>query len=331
MKVCVTGAGGFLGSVIVKKLLERGDQVKGIARSNYPELTALGAEMIRGDISCYQSVSQAVNGCDAVIHVAAKAGVWGAYKDYYTANVVGTDNMIRACQENHITRLVYTSTPSVVYDGEDENGVDETAPYASNFLCHYARTKAQAEKNILSANNADLATVALRPHIIWGPGDPHLIPRIVDRSRAGRMIMIGKEDKLVDTIYVDNAADAHLLALDSLDVNSPLAGKAYFLSNDEPILMIDMLNKVLEAAGVAPLQKRIPSSVAYCAGALLELIYTVLKRENEPLITRFVAKQLSTAHWFRIDAAKQDFSYHPKVSIEEGIKRLRDSFHQSDC
>ncbi len=326
MKVLITGAGGFLGSAIAKKLLTRGDSVRGIARASYPPLSQLGVEMLQGDISDYAAVREAVRDCDAVIHVAAKAGVWGSYQSYYQPNVIGTENVIRACREQGIKRLVYTSSPSVVFDGKDENGVDESAPYAKKHLCFYSETKATAEKQILAANSAELMTVALRPHLMWGPGDPHLLPRIINRARVGRMRIIGWQDKLIDTVYVDNAADAHILALDKLQPDAAIAGKTYFISNDQPMLLVDIVNKMLDSAAIAPLKKRVPIGFAFGVATLLEFVYTALKIEQEPLLTRFLVRQLSAAHWFNISAAKRDLGYQPQISIDQGIEILRQSF-----
>jgi nucleoside-diphosphate-sugar epimerase len=229
-----------------------------------------------------------------------------------------------------IDRLVYTSTPSVTFTGRDENGIDESQPYAAKFLNFYACSKAIAERAILQANgsllknSSPLKTLALRPHLIWGPGDPHLIPRVLQRAAAGKLKLVGKNDKLVDTIYIDNAVYAHLLAALKLnDGNSVCAGKKYFLSNDQPILMADMLNKILACQGLKPISKRVPAWLAYTAGTILEWLYLSMGRQDEPVMTRFVARQLSTSHYFDISAAKEDLNYQPLVSIEQGMEKLK--------
>jgi 2-alkyl-3-oxoalkanoate reductase len=322
MNALVTGGGGFLGGVIVRMLRERGDTVRSFSRGTYPSLDVLGVEQATGDLADAKAVAQAAQGCDIVFHVAAKAGVWGRWKDYHPANVIGTENIIAACRKHAIRRLVFTSSPSVTFAGVDQNGVNESEPYPARFLAHYPHTKAIAEQAVLAANCPDLATVALRPHLIWGPGDPHLIPRLLERARAGKLRRIGKESKLVDSIYVDNAAAAHLQAADRLAVGSPLAGKAYFLSQGEPEPLWDFVNKVLAVAGLPPVTKSISPRIAYAAGALFERVYRLLKCKSEPPITRFVARQLSTAHWFDLTAAKRDFGYSPGVSTAEGLRRL---------
>ncbi|MGX9461564.1 2-alkyl-3-oxoalkanoate reductase [Shewanella sp. A14] len=322
-KVFVTGAGGFLGLAIGQRLLAAGIEVVGFARGAYPTLVEQGVDMRQGDISDYDSVKQAIQGCDLVFHVASKAGVWGSKQSYYSPNVDGANNIINACKALNIQKLIYTSTPSVTFSGRDENGIDESAPYAEAYLNYYGESKAIAEQLVLTANSTSLQTTALRPHLIWGPNDPHLVPRVIERARAGRLKLVGNEDKLVDTIYVDNAAYAHILAAVDLVTNAKCAGKAYFLSNDQPITMADMLNRILACVDLPPVTKRVPASVAYTAGVMLETLYGVLNKSQEPIMTRFVARQLSTSHYFDISAAKQDLGYQPLVSIEQGMQKLK--------
>ncbi|MGS0690687.1 2-alkyl-3-oxoalkanoate reductase [Shewanella sp. 30m-9] len=331
----VTGAGGFLGKAICERLLAAGIKVTGFARGAYPALDAMGIDMIQGDIADEQAVLSAMQGCDLVFHVASKAGVWGSKQSYFSPNVDGARHIIDACKKRHIERLVYTSTPSVTFAGEDEAGNDESAPYAEHFLNYYGESKAIAEQMMLNANGCilgngkHLGTTALRPHLIWGPNDPHLVPRVLERAVAGKLKLVGKQDKLVDTIYVGNAAYAHILAavkLCSEDASrAACAGKAYYLSNDEPITMAEMLNKILACQGFAPVTKRVPSHVAYMAGCVLEAVYGLLGKQQEPIMTRFVARQLSTSHYFDISAAKNDLGYSALVSIDEGMKRLKTS------
>jgi nucleoside-diphosphate-sugar epimerase len=325
MRALVTGPGGFLGGAIARRLLDRGDHVKGLARGSYPELEAKGIELLRGDLSNAADVSLAAQDCDVVFHVAAKAGIWGPEAEYRKTNVDGTQNIINACLEHKIPRLVYTSTPSVVFNGRDMEAADESTPYSDHFLTAYPRTKAEAERLVLLANGATLATVALRPHLIWGPGDNHLVPRIIARGRAGMLRKIGSGTNLVDAVYIDDAADAHILAADLLAPNSPIAGKAYFITGGEPIALWDLVNGILAAADVPPVTRSIPEPIAYVIGSILELIHTITGNPNEPRMTRFLARELATAHWFNIDAARRDLGFQPKVSITEGLKRLRAS------
>jgi len=329
MNALVTGGGGFLGSAIVRRLVARGDCVHSLARGHYPELDALHVLQHPGDVADADAVKQAASGCDFIFHVAAKAGIWGRYDDYYRANVVGTRNALDVCRQLGIRRLVYTSSPSVVFNGKDMEGVNESAPYATHFDAFYPQTKAEAERLVLASNSPELATVALRPHLIWGPGDNHLIPRIIARARSGRLRRIGSQPKKIDTIYIDNAADAHLLAADRLRPDSPIAGKAYFLSQGEPVVLWDFVNRILQAAGVAPVTRSVPASLAYSAGWFLEMAYRVLRIESEPPMTRFLARELATAHWFDITAARRDLGYEPRVSIEEGLRRLGEWLRKS--
>lgn len=323
MKALVTGGGGFLGKAIVRQLRARGDEVRSFSRTAHPELTALGIEHCCGDLDDFVAVARAVAGCDIVFHVAAKAGVWGDYDDFYRANVVGTRNVIDACRQHGVQRLVYTSSPSVVFDGSDMEGVNESVPYPQHFHAPYPQTKAAAEILILRSNGPELATVALRPHLIWGPEDNHLVPRILARGRQGALRRIGDRPCLVDTIYIDNAASAHLQAADALAIGSQVAGRAYFLSQGEPLPLWEMVNRILAAGGVPPVTRSISPRLAYAIGWALEKGYTLLGIQSEPRMTRFVARELSTAHWFDLSAARRDFGYRPQVSINVGMERLQ--------
>ncbi|MBU5614007.1 NAD-dependent epimerase/dehydratase family protein [Geomonas azotofigens] len=326
MRALVTGGGGFLGSAIVRQLRARGDEVVSFSRGDYPELAALGVEQRRGDLSDLNAVVEAAQGCDIVFHVAAKAGIWGDFQEYYLANVVGTENVVAACRILGIRRLVYTGSPSVVFDGSDVEGGDESLPYPTHFEAPYPHTKALAEKAVLAANSRALSTVSLRPHLIWGPNDNHLVPRIVAKGRAGALRRIGTRTCLVDTVYVENAAEAHLNAADRLTADAPPAGKAYFISNGEPIALWEMVNAILDAAGVAPVTRTIPAGVAYAAGVACEMAWKTLRLAGEPPMTRFVAKELATSHWFDISAARRELGYSPRISTQEGLRLLRESF-----
>jgi len=324
MKALVTGGGGFLGKAIVKRLRERGDEVCSFSRNPHPELTEMGVEHCRGELADAGAVKRAAEGCDIIFHVAAKAGVWGPYEEFYRANVLGTKHVIDACRLHGIKRLVYTSSPSVVFDGSDMEGVDESVPYPEHFEAFYPQTKAEAEQLVLQANDQTLATVALRPHLIWGPEDNHLVPRILERGAKGALRKLGSRECLVDTVYVDNAALAHLQAADHLDVGSVVAGKAYFLSQGEPLPIWDVVNRILDAGGLPPVTRTLSPSLAYTIGTILEKVYGLLKLKGEPRMTRFVAKELSTSHWFDLSAARNDFGYQPEVTFDEGIERLRE-------
>jgi nucleoside-diphosphate-sugar epimerase len=322
MKVLVTGGGGFLGGAIVRLLRQRGDTVRSFTRSHYPWLDELGVEQVLGDLADAHAVARAVAGCDLVIHTAAKAGIWGRDADYYTTNVIGTKNVLAACRQQSVPRLVYTSTPSVVYAGQDIVYGDESLPYPSHYSAPYPRTKAEAERAVLAANSSQLATVALRPHLIFGPGDPHLLPRLLERARQGRLRRIGRRSILVDVTYLDNAAYAHLDAAEHLQPNAPCAGKPYFITNGEPVELWQFIDRILALAQLPPVTKTIPAWQAKTLGSVCEFLYWLLRIPGEPPMTRFVAQQLSTSHCFNITAAQRDLGYYPRLTLEEGLQRL---------
>jgi len=322
MKALVTGGGGFLGGVIVRMLRERGDDVVVLGRGRYPSVEALGARCVQGDIRDGAAVRAASVGVDVVFHVAAKAGVWGKRAEYWPINVDGTRNVIQACRELGTPRLVYTSTPSVVFDLGDLCGVDESQAHPARFLCAYAESKAAAERLVLAANGPTLSTTALRPHLIWGPGDPHLIPRVLDRARRGRLVQIGDGTNLVDITYVDNAAHAHLQALGALGPGSACAGKAYFISQGDPVALWSWINDLLDAANLSRTRKRVSLRMAYRAAWLLEFVHSLIPWLGEPAMTRFVASQLAKSHYFDISAARRDLGYAPLISTHDGMARL---------
>lgn len=330
MRVLVTGAGGFLGQAIVRALHARGDDISTLQRGEYPVLDRFGLTMNKGDIADRDTVIRAGEHCDAVMHVAAKAGIWGDYQDYYRSNVTGTLNVIEACRQNNIQRLVFTSSASIVFAGKDENGIDESAPVPGYHLSHYQRTKAEAEAMVLAANNVNLSTVALRPHLIFGPGDPHLAPRIIERAKTGKLRLPGKRRNLVDITYIDNAVSAHLLALDALQIGAACAGKAYFISNDEPMALADIVNRILRAAGLPDVTKTSPPALAFAVGAIMEAVYLLFNIKAEPVMTRFLARQLTCSHWYNISAAKRDLNYAATVSVEEGMRRLQQALEEGN-
>ena len=325
MNALVTGGGGFLGGSIVRLLLARGDRVRSLSRQRYPALDALGVEQVQGDLGDLAPVEAACQGCEVVFHVAAKAGVAGRYADYHRANVVGTQNVLAACRKHGVRKLVFTSSPSVVFDGRDMEGVDESVPYPAHYHAAYPATKALAERLVLAANGPDLATVALRPHLIWGPGDNHLVPRILARGAAGKLRKIGRRDTKIDSVYIDNAAAAHLLACDRLAPGSPPAGRAYFISNGEPMPTWELVDRILAAGGLPPVTRGVPLWLAVAAGWVMEKSYAIFRPDAEPPMTPFLARELATSHWFDLSAARRDLGYDPKVSIAEGLVRLRES------
>ncbi len=320
MKVLVTGGGGFLGRAIVDRLLRRGCEVRSIGRSARPELAELGVEAMACDLCDAEAVRRACRGMDAVFHVAAKAGIWGSWKSFQKPNFLGTRNVIEGCLAEGVSRLVHTSTPSVVFNREAICGGDESLPYGSSGLSHYARSKALAEAAVLGADGAALRTVALRPHLIFGPGDPHLLPRVVERAKSGRLRIVGDGENRVDVTYVGDAADAHLNALDALEQENA-AGRAYFISQGEPVALWPWLNGILEGLGHPPLVRRVPLGAALLAGGACECIWKILGREEDPPMTRFVAEQLAKDHYFDISAARSDLGYCPGTPMAAALER----------
>lgn len=322
MRALVTGGGGFLGGAIARKLRERGDDVSVFGRGSYPDLEAIGIDARRGDVVDSAAVKEAVEGVDVVFHVAAKVGLWGDPREFELVNIEGTKNVVAACLAAGVDRLVFTSSPSVVFHGGDVEGVDESAPYPEAFDSDYSRTKAKAEEIVLAANHDRLSTVALRPHLVWGPGDRHLLPRIVGRARSGRLLRIGAENKLIDTLFIDDAVEAHLLAAVQLSPLADIAGKAYFLSAGDPRPLWEIVDRLLAAAGQGPVKRSMPKGAALLAADACEKVWRALGRRSEPPLTRFLVRQLTTAHWFDIAAARRDLGWKPRVSIEDGMDRL---------
>ena len=324
MKVLVTGGAGFLGQALCAALVAQGHAVTSFQRSFSPALEAMGVRQVRGDLADAKAVHAAFAGQEAIFHNAAKAGAWGSYASYFAANVTGTRNVLAAMRARGIGRLVYTSTPSVTHSGRTpvEGGDEANTPYGDHFKAPYPATKLIAEREVLAANDAALATVALRPRLIWGPGDTQLLPRLVERASAGRLRFIAGGHNRMDTTYIDNAAQAHLDAFAALRPGAACAGKAYFISNGEPRPVRQIVNDMLAAAGVPPVHGNLPYPVAYAAGAVLEVAWHALRLRGEPPMTRFLAEQLSTPHWYDISAARRDLGYTPAVSTAQGLRRL---------
>ncbi len=319
--VLVTGGTGFLGRRLVERLLSQGRSVAVLGRTPAPELEARGVRFIRASLEDAAAVQAACAGAGTVFHVAAKVGVWGRPKDFLRANVLGTLAVIEGCRKHGVPRLVYTSTPSVVYNGADLAGADETLPLTTQYPGPYPVTKAAAERAVLTANTPLLRTIALRPHLVWGVGDPHLVPRILARARAGRLRIVGQGKNRVDMVHVENAVDAHLLAESALEIGHA-AGRPYFITNGEPVLLWEWINALLAALDLAPVTKRISLTAATAIGAACELAWRTLPLRGEPPMTRFVATELAKDHWFDISAARRDLGYVPRISMAQGTAEL---------
>ena len=321
MKAHVTGGGGFLGRAITEILLGRGDHVRIFSRQRYPVIESLGAEGMQGDIRNLDDLTKACMGRDTVFHTAALPGVWGDMALYTAVNVTGTRNVIEAAKRRGVGKLVFTSSPSVVFNMRDENGIDETAPYPPRFYNPYSETKARAEEMVLKTNGADgLLTCSLRPHLIWGPRDNHLIPRLIERARKRQLRIVGKGRNKVALTYIENAAVAHLLACDAMSPKR-VAGEAYFISDEEPVALWEWINALLEQLGIPQVTRHVSAPLAYAAGYCMEQWFAWRKRQDEPRMTRFLARALSCSHYYNLAKAKRDFGYHTIVDNAEGVQR----------
>lgn len=322
MKVLVTGGNGFLGRYVVEALLADGHAVTSLSRRPAPELEALGVATVRCDLADAGATANAIRGQDAVFHVAAKTGVWGPYAEYHRANVLGTRNVIAACRAAGVARLVHTGSPSATFDGRDHLDAANDLPYPERFLCAYPRTKALSEQLVLGADGSQLATCVLRPHLVVGPRDPHLIPRLVARGRAGKLAIVGRGDNRVSLTWVENAARAHLLAAERLTPGAPHAGRAYFVTQADPVRLWDWIADLFRALDVPPIARRVPLGVAYAAGAVLEAAWAVTRRRSEPPMTRFLALQLARSHTYSTTPIERDFGYTELVSTAQATERL---------
>lgn len=324
MQTLVTGGGGFLGLYIVEQLRLQGHAVRVLSRGHYPAIAAAGAEHIQGDIRDYAIVSRACEGVEAVFHTAAVPGIWGPRSLYFSINYEGTRNVLKACRSRRVARLIHTSSPSVVFDGSDHVNTDESAAYSKRWLCHYPHSKALAEQAVLTASGEDgLLTCALRPHLIWGPRDNHLIPKLLQAARSGRLRQVGAGDNVVSVSYVENAAAAHLAAELALRTTGKPAGRAYFINEPEPVNLWNWINLLLSRAGLPPIRRHISARTAWAAGAALEVLWGLLRLKSDPPMTRFVAAQLSGSHAYSVAAAVRDFGYQTHVTMEEGLRRLQ--------
>ncbi|MBM9511440.1 NAD-dependent epimerase/dehydratase family protein [Desulfogranum marinum] len=320
--ILVTGGGGFIGQAIVRKLISKGLQVNVVGRNCYPHLMEIGVRCHQGDIRDLDFLQSVFKGVDTVFHVAAKAGIWGAEEEYFAINTQGTQNVIAACKDASVPVLVYTSTPSVVFDRAPLKGADERLPYASRPLCHYAASKIEAEKIVLAANGKGLGTTAIRPHLVWGPGDQHLIPRLLERGRQGELKVVGKGDNVVDISYIDNVVHAHILAAENLHAGGSAGGQAFFIGQEQPVLLWEWINSLYARLDIEQIHKKVPFFVAYLAGGALEGIFGLARCTTEPKMTRFLAHQLAHSHWFNHEKAERILGYKEQVSTAEGMGEL---------
>ncbi|MBX7194739.1 MAG: NAD-dependent epimerase/dehydratase family protein [Sandaracinaceae bacterium] len=332
VRLLVTGASGFVGGALVEALVARGHRVRTLQRTKGARLERLEreghVENVLGSLDEREAVARAMDGIDSVFHVAAKAGVWGPYDDYFRANVLGTRHVIALAKEHGARRLVYTSSPSIVHAGGDQEGIDESTPIPSHHSTHYPATKAIAEREALAAHGAitarghALSTVSLRPHLVWGPGDTNLAPRMIERAKSGRLVLVGGGHKRIDATFIESAVHAHLLAWERLTPDAACGGKAYFIAQGEPTPSRELILGIVRAHGLEVRPRSIPLPVAMAMGSLVELAWRAARRTDEPPLTRFLAEQLGTAHWYSLAAAERDLGYRAPVTTAEGLAKL---------
>lgn len=318
MRSLVTGGGGFIGRHVVQKLLARNHDVRVFARGDYADMAAMGGRMIRGDLQDAAAIDAACENVDCVFHVAARPGVWGSYESFHGPNVAGTQNVIDACRRRNVSRLVFTSSPSVVFDNRAHRSANESLPYPDAFENPYSQTKAEAERRVLEANSEALRTVSLRPHLVFGPGDPHLLPRVIAKASRGELVQVGDGTNRVDLTYVEDAAEAHVLAADALGRGSA-AGNAYFITQDEPVNLWSWIRELLAALGLPGPRRTVSARTARGIGATLECAYRLLRLPGEPRLTRFIASELALDHYYDISRARDELGYAPEHNMTEAL------------
>jgi nucleoside-diphosphate-sugar epimerase len=326
-RVAITGASSLIGRALSDVLVARGDQVVAFQRGPFAADDAPGSiEQHRGDVRDPEAVDAALDGCAVVVHLAAKVGVVGDRDEYVSVNVDGTRNVIEAAQRHGLRGVVHVSSPSVAHDGRPIIGGAADPPVDDHGAAWYPETKAIAERLALGASNDRCAVVAIRPHLVWGPGDTQLVGRILERAAAGRLALVGGGRALVDTTYIDNAATALAAAVDAVRPGGRCAGRAYVVSNGEPRPIRELVEAFCRAGGVPFEPRDVPLPVALRVGSLIDRVWPRLGRPDEPPLTRFLAEQLGTAHWFDQRAVRADLGWEPAVSIDAGLAALADWF-----
>lgn len=323
-RVLVTGYGGFLGSEVVRQLRAAGYRVRGLGRGHYPQHDNLDIEIVRADIRNRLAVLEATKDCDAIIHTAALAGVWGPWRDYYTINTQATSHLLEGAVAHDVQCFVHCSSPSVTFDMQPQTNVDETAPYPTRWLCYYPQTKALAEQAVLQAvQHTRLKTCALRPHLIWGKGDPHLFPRVIAKAKQRRLRRVGDGRNLIDVVHVSHAARAHLLAMETLlGTDRELNGQALFITDGQPVACWDWISRILNTAQVPIPTRSISYAAAYRLGGLCEALFWTVRSRHEPPMTRFVAAQLAVDHYFSIEKARRLIGYRPAIDVDQAFREL---------
>ena len=327
-RIFITGGGGFLGKEIIRMLLEYSDiqEIVSIGRTPQPELIKNGVKAVSVDICDKNKIIELTKGVDIIFHTAAIASMWGKYKNFYDTNVKGTENIIEACKVNDIPILIYTSSPSVISSDKNIENETENVPYPKKYFSYYAQTKGIAEEKVLNAVNDSFRTVALRPHLIWGPRDPHILPRLIQKAKQNKLIRIGDKKNKVDLTYITNAAFAHIKAAEALNNSAAISGNAYFISDDDPVILWEWIDNFLVQLGIEKVNKSISLKQAKFLGAFFEAVYKTCQIQKEPPLTKFVAMQLGLSHFFDISAAKKDFGYCSIVNHDDAMKETIEYF-----
>ena len=320
MKVLLTGSSSLLGAETARRLTTRGDTVVTLQRRPAEVAVDLGLDEHLGDVTDPTVVAQAVAGADAVIHLAARVGVVGSREDFFTTNVVGTRTVLAAAHDAGVRRFVFVSSPSVAHTGASIAGQGAQPADPRRAKGEYSRSKALAEQEVLAADAEGFATLAVRPHLVWGPGDTQLVGRIVERAREGRLGLVAGGRALIDTTYIDNAADALAAAADRAEVAH---GGAFVVSNGQPRTVEEMVTAICASAGVPGPSVSVPKPVAWLGGAVAETVWKAARRDDDPPMTRFLAGQLGTAHWFDLRETRRVLQWSPQVGLDEGFERLR--------
>lgn len=324
MRVVVTGGGGFVGRGLCHRLRERGHEVTAVGRRPSAELAAAGIPMAIQDLAATgaeAALTRLVAGATCVFHTAAHVRMWGPREAFVHGNVVATRHVIAACRAAGVASLVFTSSPSVIAGGGDLRGVDESVAYPPRYQAFYPETKAAAEQAVLAAHDRGLRTIALRPHLIFGPGDTNLVPTILRRARAGRLVQVGNGTNLVDLTFIDDCVTAHLLAAQALDERPTAGGRAYFISQGSPVPLWEWINRVLALHGLPPVRRRLSAASARRAATLAEGIWRTFGLTTDPPLTRFLAEEMATDHYFDITAARRELGFAPSCTVWEATAR----------
>ena len=324
MKALVTGGGGFVGSAICRRLRALGHDVTALGRRPHAALAAEGIRTAVHDIALPEAAAGLTGllaGVECVFHTAAHVKMWGPREAFVRGNVVATDAVIAAARAAGVGRLVFTSSPSVVAADHDLRGVDESQPYPSVYRALYPETKAAAERAVLAAHGGELGTIALRPHLIFGPGDTNLVPTILTRARAGRLVRVGAGKNLVDLTFIDDCVAAHLRAAEALATRPSAGGRAYFISQGTPVPLWEWIDRVLALHGLPPVRRRLPLATAVALATVAETAWKGLGLRSDPPLTRFLAEEMATDHWFDITAARRELGYEPSCTVWEATER----------